>query len=307
MNPSFRFAVLASLGALAGCFWNAAGPTGCVPVGAPIPLPEVLGETSGVAFSRAAEGVLLTHNDGGHAAWVYALDTLGQVLGELQVAGAENQDWEDIATSECDEGACIYLADIGDNQLARDSIVLYRLPDPGTYEGQSVPATAYPMRLPDGPRDMETLFVLPGEEVFFVSKGRSHSVSLYRYPPPLRPGELVTLEWVQDLTDGPLPLPKQVTGADVARDGVGVAVRSYEGIRFYQWEDGRREYLADGQVALLALGEVQGEGVGLGPRGQVILTSEAALGQGATLRKLRCDLVSGTWRPTSTPPSFLSH
>ena len=46
------------------------------------------------------------------------------------------------------KAACIYLADIGDNQVARDSIVLYRLPDPGSYDGQAVEATAFPMAMP---------------------------------------------------------------------------------------------------------------------------------------------------------------
>lgn len=295
------------LALLMGCSWNAAGSTGCIPVGQALPLPEALGETSGVTFSRVAEGVLLSHNDGGHGAWVYAVDTMGNLVGELEVAGARNRDWEDIASAECGTGACIYLADIGDNQVVRDSIVMYRIPDPGVYDGRSVIATAFPMKLPDGPRDMESMIVLPGEMVFFVSKGRSHSVSLYRYPPPLRPGEIVTLEWVQDFSEGRLSIPKQITGADATIDGELVAIRSYEAIRFYRWKEGRLSFLADGQVALRTLGEMQGEAVGLGPDGKVVLTSEAVLGQAATLRKLRCEVVSGTWRPTPSPPSFLSH
>jgi hypothetical protein len=95
------------------------------------------------------------------------------------------------------------------------------------------------MVLPDGPRDMEALFVLPGEELYFITKGRSHPVTVYRYPPPLRAGETVTLEEVQTLTEGPVAIPYQVTGADASPDGRLVAVRTYESLTFYRMSRGR--------------------------------------------------------------------
>jgi hypothetical protein len=218
--------------------------------------------------------------------------------------GIPNRDWEDIATSHCSEGSCIYLADIGDNQVIRDEIVLYRVPDQGIYDGRPVRADVFPMILPHGPRDMEALFILPGEEVFFVSKGRSHPVSLYRYPPPLRPGERVTLEHVKDLTDDRLPIPWQITAADASWDGSTVAIRSYVELRFFRWIDGDLVPVEGGEVSLRTLSETQGEGVGLGPLGQVALTSEAARGDGPSLRILRCDVGGGAWRSPPTSATF---
>ena len=138
---------------------------------------------------------------------------------------------------------------------------------------------------------MEALFVLPGGEVFLVSKGRSHAVTLYRYPAPLRPGELVQLQRVQNLTHGRLPIPEQVTGADASSDGGTVAIRSYEALTFYSWESGQLRPIPGGRIALRTLNEIQGEAVALGPEGFVALTSEAALGKGATLTLLQC----GEW------------
>ena len=60
----------------------------------------------------------------------------------------------------------------------------------------------YRMALPDGPRDIEAMYVLPTDQVFFVTKGRNHPVTIYRYPLPLRSGDVVTLEEVQRLTTG---------------------------------------------------------------------------------------------------------
>ena len=118
----------------------------------------------------------------------------------------------------------------GTTRRSGTKVVLYRIPDTGIYDGSPREAEVFPMILPDGPRDMEALFVLPGEEVFFVSKGRSHAVTLYRYPPPLRPGETVTLEAVQGFTDDRLPIPRQVTGADASADGKTVAHPDLRGV-----------------------------------------------------------------------------
>jgi len=273
------------------CGWNAAGTTGCEPTGLPRALPGVLPESSGVAWSRSRPGVLFSHNDGGHEANIYALDVHGTLLGEIPLKGVRNRDWEDMATGECEAGECIYLADVGDNEEVRDRIILYRLPDTGVYDGSPQVAEAFPMVLPDGPRDMESVFVLPGEEVFFVSKGRSHAVTLYRYPPPLRTGEIVTLEAVQTFSGGRLPIPKQVTGADASPDGSVVAIRSYESLSFFHVEKGSLVPVEGGRVALRTLNEVQGEAVGLGPNGEVVLTSESALGRGATMTVLSCQVV----------------
>jgi len=288
-----RTCLLVPLLVVGACSWNAAGSTGCEPVGGAVRLPEALRESSGVAFSRVRDSVLFSHNDGGHEATIYALDLHGTLLAELPLAGVRNRDWEDIATGECGAGACIYLADIGDNAVGRDQIVLYRIPDTGVLDGKPVQAEAFPMVLPDGPRDMESLFVLPGEEVYFVSKGRSHAVSLYRYPPPLRPDEVVTLEWVQDFTDGRLSIPRQITGADASFDGSVVAIRSYAALTFFQWEGNNLVPLEGGGVELRTLNEVQGEGVGLGPGGEVVLVSEGVRSADAALRVLNCTVVLG--------------
>jgi hypothetical protein len=232
--------------------------------------------------------LLFSHNDGGHEATIYVLDLAGSLQGEIPLAGTRNRDWEDIATGECPSGNCIYVADIGDNQEIREEIFLYRITDTGSYHGSAQRPEVFPMILPDGPRDMEALFVLPGEEVFFVSKGRGHGVALYRYPSPLRPGETVTLEMVQSLTEDRLPIPKQFTGADASIDGGTVALRTYEALTFYSWESGKLVPMEGGKIALRTLNETQGEAVALGPGGQVVLTSEAALGKGATLTVLQC-------------------
>jgi hypothetical protein len=147
----------------------------------------------------------------------------------------------------------------------------------------------YRIELPDGPRDIEAMYVLPTDQVFFVTKGRNHPVTVYRYPLPLRSEEVVTLEEVQRLTSDPPGLGQLVTGASATLDGSTVAIRTYQSLDFFDVSEGERLVRADeGRVDLRSLGEAQGEGVGFGTDGEIVLSSEAALGSGPSFTFLTC-------------------
>jgi len=273
---------------LAGCAWSAAQDTGCQVVGPPHPLPNMLDESSGVARSLRRSGILWTHNDGSDPK-LYAVDEKGSLLATVTVEGGSLRDWEDLATAPCGEDSCIYLADTGDNQEVRPQIQLLRVRDAGELEDGRWQAQVFPMVLPDGPRDIEALFVLPGERVHLVTKGRNHANTVYRYPPPLRPGTVVTLEEVQTLSDGPMSIPAQITGGDATVDGTLVVLRSYRDLTFYRVENGLLAPMEGGTVALRTLGEPQGEGVAFESGNRLILTTEAgSFGGVASLRVMEC-------------------
>jgi len=281
----------AALVALACAPIATSGPD-CTEVGQAIVLDRVLDETSGMAVGRREPGVLWTHNDGDSD--LFALDRDGRVVARLDVS-VRLSDWEDIEIADCaDAGSCLYLADTGDNAEARadGQARILRIAEP-TLSSASAPldAEVFPIRFPDGPRDVEALFVLPGEQVYLVSKGGSDPVTVYRYPGSLRPGATVTLVEVQRLTDGPQQLLNRVTGASASADGAWVAVRTYQALQWYRVEDGSLVPADDGLVNLRTLREIQGEGVGVGPDGLTALSSEGGpLGGPPSLRFLRCRL-----------------
>lgn len=278
-----------------------AGP-GCSETGGFIVLSRELLETSGVAVGRQNPAVLWTHNDGNSD--LYALDRSGRILERFDVS-ARLRDWEDIEIGACEVGgSCLYLADTGDNAERRPGgqIRLLRLVEPEVATdvagGLAVEATGsievdvFPIRLPDGPRDIEALFVMPGEVPYLVTKGGDDAISVYRYPPPLRP-DTVTLEEVQRLTEGPVPLLDRVTGASASPGGKLVAVRSYQALRFYQMVTDTLAPVEGGLVNLRTLQEIQGEAVSIGPDGAVVLTSEGGpLGGPPSLRVVRCQLAT---------------
>lgn len=82
-------------------------------------LPPRLSESSGLAAWR---GGLLSHNDSGKPATLFALTADGKPVRSWPVP-APNHDWEDIAV----HGDRIYLADTGNNGGRRRDLAVYRL------------------------------------------------------------------------------------------------------------------------------------------------------------------------------------
>ena len=290
------------LPALATCGQYVADASECSPVGPSASLPGRLRETSGVAIGVRNPDLIWMHNDGRRST-LYAVDHDGRLRARVEL-DRSFRDWEDIARARCDVGVCLYMADTGDNEERRDNISFYRLAEPdleGVVEVEEVEdvvevedvgeAERYRVELPDGPRDIEAMYVLPTEEVFFVMKGRNHPVTVYRYPLPLRSEEVITLIEVQRLTTGPVAARRMVTGASATLDGGTVVIRTYESLEFFDVaEGGRLVESEEGRVNLRSLREIQGEGVGFGADGAIVLSSEGAAGFGPSLRFLTCVL-----------------
>lgn len=134
---------------------------GTLASGPGIALPSELDEISGLAASTTHEGVLWAIADGGSEASLYAVDLDGTVLATVELDGATNVDWEDVAIGPGPpgtEGSYLYVADIGDNTSVRDSVALYVLPEPEVADGSATPdkiTAAYST----GPTDAEALAV----------------------------------------------------------------------------------------------------------------------------------------------------
>ena len=283
-------AILSTL-AVSACGPVATGGGRCSTVSSPVPLPPQLSEASGVAVSLRHPGVFWTHNDSGRG--LYAVDEEGSLLGEFRL-DRRTGDWEDLALASCGGGeVCLYAGDLGDNYEERVDRAVLRMREPDPSAPGEVAAERFPVRFPDGPRDVEALLVLPGERVLVVTKGRNHPITVYRYPGELRP-DTVTLQEVQRLSDGPRIFPRMITGGSVSPEGNVVVLRTYESLRFFRFEADTLAPMDDDLVNLRPLREIQGEGVGLGLGGLLALTSEAGpAGRRSSLALLRCRLDRG--------------
>lgn len=291
--------LLAVPAALTGCAPDGNGATpeinaACEVLTPPAPLPDGLEETSGLALASGDAGAVWTHNDSGGDPALYAVRSGGAPVEIVRVAGARNRDWEALSAGPCPAGRCLYVGDIGDNEARRDEVAVYRVPEPDPGAAETQPAERFAFTYPGGPRDAESLFVLPDGEMYVVSKGRTSNVAVYRYPQPLRADEVVELEHVADLSSDRADLPQQVTGAEASPDGEWIAVRTYANLLLYRRADLLAGSPATSVIDLSALGEPQGEAVAIHDDGRVVLTSEASgEGPSGTIAVLQCGGATG--------------
>jgi PKD repeat protein len=204
----------------------------------PIDAPAVL-EASGLAVSAQSAGVIWTHNDSDpDGPRVYALGPKGALLGTYTLQGADVDDWEDMALGPGPKPgqAYLYIGDIGDNQLGRPAITVYRAPEPPVNPRQSPPLVAsiagvealqfnYPGNLP---HDAETMLVDPRTgDLYVVTKVARGQVQVFHAAAPLQTGPLAQVASID------LGLSGLATGGSVSAAGDWVVVRTYFNARMW--------------------------------------------------------------------------
>jgi hypothetical protein len=261
----------------------------CRPTGPLVRIPE-LPEASGVALSRRVPGRLWSHNDSGQAV-LFALDERGAVTVRVAVTGAAVEDWEAIAAGPCPGGSCLFVADIGDNDAERKSVVIYRIPEPAANETSVTVAAAITLMYPDGAHDAESLLVTDDGDMLIVTKGESGPVGVYRVPASARAGAAATLERVGAPIQGKATPEQRITDGTVSSDGQWIALRSLASLVFYRTADFvKGEWREVRRVDLTSLSEPQGEAVALGAGNTVYLAGEGGgKKQPGTLARFTCE------------------
>lgn len=264
-----------------------------------------LDESSGVAASRRYPGTLWTHNDGDEPV-IFVTDTTGAALGTVRLR-TRVDDWEDMALGPCGQRTCLYLADTGDNRERRRTVRIHRFPepDPATARtGLIADAEVLQLRYPDGPHDVEAMWVDPNADVQLVTKGRRGEVRQFRVAAGAWGVRRAAV--AQPLPTLPIAairrLDRFVTGAAISPDGRRVALRTYGEIYFF--ERGRNGALTLPATPLAcSLGgiDVQGEGVDWLDAERLVLTSEAAIRPSGTISVVRCPLAPASTPSAATP------
>jgi hypothetical protein len=180
-------------------------------------------ESSGVVASRQYPGVLWTHNDhNSRSPVLFGITREGKCLAEFRLVGADIIDWEDIAI---DDTGHIYVGDIGNNDLKRTELVVYRVnePDPKSPETKIKVKQTFRLRFPKKPFDCESLFVYR-EFGYVISKVfNDQPAEIYRFPLKRQKEPCVLERLVK------LPINSPVTGADISADGQLLGIVSHSG------------------------------------------------------------------------------
>lgn len=262
-----------------------------------------LDELSGLAASRRYPGVLWAHADSSSGAALHALDRGGEDLGTFEVSGADNEDWEDLAAGPCGgEPACtcLYIADIGDNDLDRARYALYRVPepDPGV-STTTATAAAVAFRYEGGPRDAEALLVHPltGEALILVKQDGAADIYAFPDAPPAMDGGELRLSPAGSLDLAALGVDDALTAGDVSPDGLRVALRTDSALLEFAVPEGATllQALAGAPAVLEAPDSLRGEAAAYTEDGQEIVLGDE--GSPALLQSVLCE----DFQPAASP------
>ncbi|MFT5679551.1 MAG: hypothetical protein ACI8RZ_000455 [Myxococcota bacterium] len=269
---------------------------------------NALDEISGLVASRTHANILWGHNDAGNDALIYAIGVDGADNGEVFIYGAINEDWEDIAIGPCastDDGcSCLYIGDIGDNDLTREGGVVYRLPEPdlvtGDGQGQGDAPEALPFRYPDGAHDAEALLVHPiSGETFIITKNDPAGIYAFPSSPPAGGPEVeLVLIATLDLTAFGVDSPF-ITGADFSPRGRRVAVRTDADVLLFDVSTTMADAFSDGPDSLPDPPEQDAEAVAFSVDGTVLyLMGESVAPE---LWEIRCVSMESDTADTADP------
>jgi len=193
-------------------------------------------ESSGLAVSKCQNDVFWTHNDSGDGPFLYAINSAGDSLGVWKIPEAANIDWEDIATTKSADGSCVlYVADIGDNELRRDILTIYRLIEPSIMDRNSSrkdpisseKAAMLRFRYPQGRNNAEALLVHPvSGEIYIVTKRKSGPAEVFKLTASFNSPDVQTAVKINDIALPASPVGI-VTGGDISPDGKLLALCDY--------------------------------------------------------------------------------
>lgn len=234
-------------------------------------------EASGLMASRQNPGILWVHNDHGFSGSAFALSTNGALAMKCIVQNMTFGDFEDIAIGPGPSVhyQYIYIGDIGDNDLNRSQIRVFRFPEPAVYPYQAARPTVQGLpnaqelvlRYPDGPFDCEGMMIDPVTGDLLLATKRESNSRVYRATQAALAGPApVTLQFVRNI-----PFD-DVSGADISSDGSLIAVRREDDASVWRRAPGQSISSALGgqEVEIPVIGEPtepNGEGLGFHPTG----------------------------------------
>lgn len=230
-------------------------------------------EASGIIASRQNAGVLWTHNDSGYRGSIFAISTNGTELGRHEIPDIYTGDFEDISfgPGPLPHFQYIYLGDIGDNYLTRESIRVFRFPEPAAYQFQSNAPVFAPifgaeeitLFYPDGPFNCEGMMVDPITGDLFLATKMTNSTRIYRATrAELESGGPITLTFILETA-----AIRSVSGADISADGSLIAIRRPGKAGLWTRNPGESvgDALARAPTTIPVIGQLNGE-----PNGEAI-------------------------------------
>lgn len=229
-----------------------------IPLAKPVPA-SFPGEVSGMADSYLQPGFIWMLQDGGTPAELVSVSHSGEQGPTLAVAGATNQDWEDLAISNgpVPGRKYLYIGDVGDNDRIHENYFIYRVEEPAAGEENTAMADKFRFVYEDDMKhDADAILVDPATlDILIVTKETPTLVFELRYP-------YSSTETNTATKIGQLP-GSMITGGAIAPSGLEILLRTYSEVYYWKRQSGQSIFTALQEPAteIKVVHEPQGESI----------------------------------------------
>jgi len=179
-----------------------------------------LTEASGLAASRQFPGRLYHINDSGETGKFFITGMDGKDTRSVRINDFEPEDTEALSLGLClgkDSISCLYIGDIGDNDVKRKSIEIVVVDEVRNFSQPVKARSRLKLLYPDGPHDAESMAVHPNGDIYILTK--ENPARLYKANPN---AVQQTLTPVTTLQPGGKP-----TDMTISDDGMRLLVLTY--------------------------------------------------------------------------------
>ena len=217
-----------------------------------------LQEVSGMAQYSQDDNFFWTHNDSGDGARLYLVSKSGNLVCTFTLSNTRAIDWEDMSIQTIDNQKYIVIGDIGDNKAERESLTIYRFPEP-VWDQRSTSITidsiqSMRFEYAEGPRDAETLMSIPNSNEIIVLSKRGETNKIYKFPFEDKASIVVS-------NLGEVPI-KMLTSGDISEDG-SILIKNYNNIYLFPSQEDQDiiKTLKGGWTSVEYVPEPQGESI----------------------------------------------
>lgn len=258
-----------------------------------------LPELSGLAASHRHAGHWWGLNDSGNPAELVLLGPGREQVGSVQIQGAVNHDWEDLASFERDGRSWLLIGDIGNNFGFRAEGQLLIVEEPANGQAEVSIEREIRFRFEDGARDCEAVAVdVATGQILLADKGH-RPASLYALPLAHSEGVAVARRIAHFPELVPTPEPKVLglgalrgrgtpTAMDLSVDGQTLGVLTYLSLSLFHRAPGQSwaEALARPERSMRLPRKTGFEAMAFGAGGDVLIGSEGLQAHFARWRPL---------------------
>lgn len=237
-------------------------------------LPSILKEASAIEKVKNSD-VLWTIEDAGNKNHLYGFNLEGELIKDIKINGAKNNDWEDLTS---DDFGNLYIGDFGNNSKKRDSYSICKI---SNFEDAETSAEKIDFKLPKKMKDQdfEAFFLMKNN--FYIFSKNNKETFIFKVPNRIgkHTAELVS-KFKFDKTIG------KITSAAISPDQKTIVLLNHD--RLVKLTNFKSDYFFEGDIEILKFNhDSQKEGICFKDQRSVYITDERTKKEGGNLYEFR--------------------